>query len=67
MNQIHMRGVTFGSGFVLQKLPANVTAQYNGLPVSGKCRVSMGELRLPIQGEGAVTDVVCSLRYAGAR
>lgn len=67
MNQIHMRGVTFGSGFVLQKLPANVTAQYNGLPVSGKCRVSMGELRLTIQGEGAVTDVVCSLRYAGAR
>lgn len=44
-----------------------MTAQYNGLPVSGKCRVSMGELRLTIQGEGAVTDVVCSLRYAGAR
>lgn len=59
INKIVLKGVTFGNGFTVTKIPENVKAEVNGLPVRGSKRVKLETMRLVFDDPTGVLSRMC--------
>lgn len=51
INEIILKGVTFGNGFTVTKIPTGVKAEANGLEIKGQKRIKLETLRLEFKGD----------------
>lgn len=63
LGEIILKGVTFGSGFTVAKIPTKVQAEAGGLPVQGKKRIKLETLRLTFDDpSGIVSRMTLQMR-----